>query len=188
MAKPETPINRLPRPRARWRVTAALGVSLVVGLVVPAAAGGAQAAPLGHAPGNSSAKILEEDVTNNPSLNNGQPQIAVNPEHPNDLVFLSTNHDAAANAPVTDLTVFQCFLAYSTDGGVDGLPWLSRWAMPSVAATLRWELTRTGSSMSPLTFWGVRRPRFRGSSGRSMAAARGPIPWLRRSSSGRARG
>jgi hypothetical protein len=57
-------------------------------------------------------------VTSNPSLNSGQPQIAVNPEHPNDLVFLSTNDDAAANAPITDLTVFQCYLAYSTDGGV----------------------------------------------------------------------
>jgi BNR/Asp-box repeat len=118
MAKPETPINGISRTRAGWRVTAALGVSLFVGLAVPAAAVGAQAAPLGHASGGSSGKILEEDVTSNPSLNNGQPQVAVNPEEPNDLVFLSTNDDAAANAPITDLTVFQCFLAYSTDGGV----------------------------------------------------------------------
>jgi hypothetical protein len=118
MAKSETPINRFTRTRAGWRVTAALGVALFVGLVVPAAAGGAQAAPLGHASGGSSGKILEEDVTNNPSLNNGQPQLAINPADPNDLVFLSTSDNAAANAPVTDTTVFQCFLAYSTDGGV----------------------------------------------------------------------
>ena len=118
MAKPETPINGLTRKGSRWRLTAALGVSLLVGLAVPAATAGAQAAPLGHAQGAHSGKILEQDVTNDPSLNNGQPQIAVNPEHPNDLVFLSTNDDAAANAPITDLTVFQCFLAYSTDGGV----------------------------------------------------------------------
>jgi BNR/Asp-box repeat len=121
MAKPEIPLSRLTRTRAGWRVTVALGVSLMVGLAV-AAAGGAQAAPLGQPPGGSSAKILEEDVTSNPSLNNGQPQVAVNPEDPNDLVFLSTNDDAAANAPITDLTVFQCYLAYSTDGGVRWTP------------------------------------------------------------------
>src|SRR6266436_3119983 len=122
MAKPETPINRLSRTRAGWRVTAALGASLFAGLGVPAAAGVAQAAPLGHAPGGSGGRILEEDVTNNPSLNNGQPQVAINPGHPNDLVFLSTNDDAAAHAPITDLTVFQCSLAYSTDGGVRWTP------------------------------------------------------------------
>ena len=93
-------------------------------------------------------------MTNNPSLNNGQPQVAVNPEHPNDLVFLSTNDDAAANAPVTDLTVFRCFLAYSTDGGV-------RWT-PVVL---------------PLG----------DAAGCGNPSARGPIPWPRCSSSGRAR-
>src|SRR5258708_40177082 len=117
MPKPENRISRLTRPRAGWLVTAALGGSLRVGVVVPAVAGGAQAAPLGHAPGGYSGPILEQDVTNTPSLNNGQPQVAINPRHPNDLVFLSTNDDAAANAPITDLTVFQCSLAYSNNGG-----------------------------------------------------------------------
>jgi hypothetical protein len=184
MAKPMTLI----RTRAGRRVTAFLGLSLAAALVVPAAAAGAQAAPLGRAPGGYSGKILEENVTSNPSLNNGQPQIAVNPEHPNDLVFLSTNDDAAANAPITDLTVFQCYLAYSTDGGV-------RWnsvvlPLGDAAGCGNPSLGVDSHGIFYVAFnqLGAQRPRFLGSSGRSTAVARGPIPYPHRSSSGRARG
>lgn len=57
--------------------------ALVVGLVVPASAAGAQAAPLSR-PGSSDGSIFELNVTNDPTRMHGQPQIAIDPKDPND--------------------------------------------------------------------------------------------------------
>jgi hypothetical protein len=112
MAKPVTPVKRLTRTEAGRRVTAAVGVSLVIGLAWPAAAAGAQAAALGDASG----RILEVDVTKNPNAMNGQPQIAINPRDHNDLVFMSTA-DNLAIGDTTNPEFYKCFLAYSADSG-----------------------------------------------------------------------
>ena len=101
-------------PRAKKWIVPALGLGLILTLVLPVSAVGAQTARSNHVSRHSSGRILEQDITNNPSLNNGQPQIAVNPRHPRDLVFLST----ADNEAAAGLAVFQCFLAYSTNSGV----------------------------------------------------------------------
>jgi BNR/Asp-box repeat len=106
-----------PRRVKEW-MPPVIGLVLFLALVLPVSEVSAQTAFPNHAASNSSRRILEKDVTNNPSLNNGQPQIAVNPEHPKNLVFLST----ADNEAATGLAVFQCFIAYSIDSGATWSP------------------------------------------------------------------
>jgi hypothetical protein len=85
-----------------------------------ALAGGAspaQAQPGGPAlAGQAQQRPLEVDVTSSPDDINGQPDIAVNPRNPNNLVFTATvfsgTGDVAAFAP--------CFVAYSMN---DGTTW-----------------------------------------------------------------
>ena len=116
MAKPETSFHAFIKTRTGRRVTAAVGLGLVVGLVVPATAAGAKAAPTHRLPGSHGRSILEVNVTNDPTRMNGQPQIAINPRHPNDLVFMSTADDLSVGDP-TNPSFYHCFLAYSTDSG-----------------------------------------------------------------------
>lgn len=102
-------------PRKR---VAAVGLSLVLGLGWPAAAASAQAGGPKHPAGSPGQNILEVNVTNDPTRMHGQPQIAIDPRHPNDLVFMSTADNLAASG----LDVFHCFLAYSASGGATWTP------------------------------------------------------------------
>ena len=113
MAKPEISSSRHFRPTASRLITAALGAGLVIALAVPATAGGAQAAQLSQLPKSSGDRILELNMTSDPTRMHGQSQLAIDPRHPRDLVFMST----ADNLAATDFSLYQCFLAYSTDAG-----------------------------------------------------------------------
>jgi hypothetical protein len=115
MAKPETPPKGLANTRTGRRVTAALGLGLIIGLAAPAA-GSAQAAPRNRPPGSSGGSILEVNVTSDPARMHGQPQIAIDPKHPNHLVFMSTADDLSVADP-TNPNFYRCFLAYSADSG-----------------------------------------------------------------------
>jgi hypothetical protein len=106
--------------RVKKPMVAIAGASLILGVVLPISAASAQAqtGSSNQASSNSARSILEVDVTNNSSLNNGQPQIAVNPRDPDNLVFIST----ADNLAITGVDRFHCFVAYSTDRGVTWTP------------------------------------------------------------------
>lgn len=67
--------------------------------------------------GAGSAEVIREvNVTEQPDRINGQPVVAVDPDDPNIMVYISANHIPEADG----LTVaeFQCYSAFSNDGGV----------------------------------------------------------------------
>jgi hypothetical protein len=99
----------VPLSRALFPTTRTRGIT-------PAAASGAQAAPLSRLPGSSGGRILEVNVKNNPARMHGQPQIAIDPKHLNDLVFMSTADDLSVT-DTTDPNFYKCFLAYSNNSG-----------------------------------------------------------------------
>ncbi|MER2088005.1 sialidase family protein [Rhodococcus sp. (in: high G+C Gram-positive bacteria)] len=101
---------------------AGIGIALAatVTLAVPGAASAAWPLDFGSLGGSGSAAlaggITEVNVTNDPSRLNGQPVVAVNPNNPNNLVYISANHvpDPDNHGEVGE---FQCYSAYSMDRG-----------------------------------------------------------------------
>jgi hypothetical protein len=65
-----------------------------------------------ESPGALAASILEVDVTNSPNFRNGQPEIAINPIDPKNLVFTATIF-----GPVDLVPPGPCFVAFSTNRG-----------------------------------------------------------------------
>jgi len=91
------------------RAARVLGSGLIAAVVaLPFLVTSAQASPAGGR------GILEVDATpDTPDRVNGQPVVAVNPRHPNNLVYASTDHivDGAG------LVRVECYAAFSTNGG-----------------------------------------------------------------------
>jgi hypothetical protein len=83
-------------------------------LIAPAWTGSAQADQSSSVTHDPHRRIVETDMTEDPSRMNGQPQIAVNPRHPNNLVFMATDDDLKA----TDFNLYKCILAHSNNGGM----------------------------------------------------------------------
>jgi hypothetical protein len=91
-----------------------LVVSVMAAVALLGGSSMAVAAPSQHSPpgnGNTPPGTLEVDVTNSPTDVNGRPTIAVNPRHPNNLVYTATIFGASV-APFGP-----CFVAYSMDRG-----------------------------------------------------------------------
>jgi hypothetical protein len=107
------------RARAR-RGLPALGLSVVLGLAVPVSPAGAQTEPPDDVAASSPRRVLEVNVTNSPNRDNGQPVVAVDPQDPDNLVFVSTDH-----RPGTTPDKYHCFVAWSMDRGQtwSEVPW-----------------------------------------------------------------
>lgn len=107
-----TSLENSPSARTKRRRATGFGLvasmSVVVALVAPAPASGVQGS------GRPSERIVEVNVTNDPSRDNGQPVVAVDPRDRDNLVFVSTNHRPGAD-DVPDK--YHCFASHSRDGG-----------------------------------------------------------------------
>lgn len=111
-------------PRMRWkRLTRLFGGTVAVGAMLMAAACAGTPAEE-PAQGESSSGITEINVTEQPDRVNGQPGIAVNPNDPDNIVYIGTNHIPDEDDDITGrefiggtISEFQCYSAFSTDRG-----------------------------------------------------------------------
>ncbi|WP_131803630.1 sialidase family protein [Pseudofrankia saprophytica] len=108
--------------RVRRRVPT-LGLGMILSLAVLLALPATARAQTAATNGGSANAITETNVTNDPTRDNGQPEVAVNPKDRNNLVFISTDHRPGERTVTPDK--FHCYAAYSRDGGAKWteIPW-----------------------------------------------------------------
>ena len=90
------------------RLRKVIGAGLVAAALTPI--GGTSSA----APGGGSPAAIEVNVTNSPDFRNGQPEIAVNPRNPRNLVYTATIF-SPGRLPIPP---GECFVAHSRDRGL----------------------------------------------------------------------